>query len=218
MNAASLPNLWANCVERLKDRINNRSFWEAIELTEPVTIEGDALIVGMEPENYGRASIVQQVANLHIVNEVVEQFFGIPLKVRLIEGNTLADWELVRERDARAQVMRSSVPTQRETSAGHGDLTWESVIEQISRLYAAAPHRALPQGKARFANEALYLLVESMDGLYPDDAGDHAERSLARVLERIANASEIPAAVLAFELERLRVWRRSSLDELPAEE
>ncbi|MCW3094524.1 MAG: hypothetical protein JWL77_142, partial [Chthonomonadaceae bacterium] len=30
MNAASLPILWANCVNQLKDRINNRSFWEAL--------------------------------------------------------------------------------------------------------------------------------------------------------------------------------------------
>ena len=62
------------------------------------------------------------------------------------------------------------------------------------------------------ANEALYLLVDAMDALYPEDPDEHAERSLARILDRIANASEIPAAVLAFELERLRAWRKAEAD------
>ena len=47
-----------------------------------------------------------------------------------------------------------------------------------------------------------------MDTLYPDEPDDVTERSLARTLERISNSSEIPASVLAFELERLRAWRK----------
>ena len=101
-------------------------------------------------------------------------------------------------------------PAPRPTSTGSSG--WDGVTEQLSRLYAQAPSRALPQGKARYANEALYLLVDAMDALYPEDPDEHAERSLARILDRIANASEIPAAVLAFELERLRAWRKAEAD------
>ena len=49
-----------------------------------------------------------------------------------------------------------------------------------------------------------------MDYLYPDEPDDLTERSLARVLERISGSSEIPAAALAFELDRLRAWRKAS--------
>src|SRR5262249_19775135 len=90
---------------------------------------------------------------------------------------------------------------------------WEGILDQINHLYAQTPFRSLPQGKARFANEALYQLVEAMDTLYPDDAEENTERSLARALERIAGSAEIPAPVLAFELERLRAWRRSESGE-----
>jgi hypothetical protein len=51
------------------------------------------------------------------------------------------------------------------------------------------------------------MLMDAMETLYPEQPDDAAERSLARVLDRISNASEIPASVLAFELERLRAWR-----------
>jgi len=210
MNAASLPILWANCVNQLKDRINNRSFWEALEHTRAITIENGTLILGIEAEEYTRASVINQVSLLHTVHEVVRQLFGQPLKVRIIEGAQLSDWEAAKAHDASVAAMKVAAPTPRAVAAAASG--WDAVTEQLSRLYAEAPFRALPQGKARYANEALYILVEAMDNLYSDGADEATERSLARVLDRIANSSEIPAAVLAFELERLRAWRKAELE------
>ena len=89
---------------------------------------------------------------------------------------------------------------------------WEGLYEQVARLYMQTPNRSLPQGKARYATDALYALAEAMDTLYSDNPDEHAERSLARTLERIGNSSDIPPSVLAFELERLRAWRKSGMD------
>jgi hypothetical protein len=203
--------LWATCVDQLKDRINNRSFWEAIEQTHAVTIDGDTLVLGFDVEKFGLASVIQQPASMAAVSEIVGQVLGMPLQVRLIEGTTVQEWEGARERETRMAAIRQAAPIPRAATADGA--SWESLIEQISRLYSQAPFRALPQGKARYANEALYLLVESMDTLYGDGAEEQTERSLARVLDRIANASEIPSSVLAFELERLRAWRRASEQE-----
>ena len=207
MSAASLPILWANCVNQLKDRVNNRSFWEALEHTRAITIESGTLVLGIEAEEYNRASTITQVSMLHTVHEVVRQLFGQPLKVRIIEGAGLADWDAAKVQDASVAALKVAAPIARAAPVGGSG--WDSVTDQLSRLYAQAPFRALPQGKARYANEALYLLVEAMDTLYPDETDEQTERSLARILDRIANASEIPAAVLAFELERLRAWRKA---------
>jgi hypothetical protein len=208
MNAASLPTLWANCVERLKDRVNNRSFWEAIEQTHPVTIENDTLIIGLDAMNFNHATHIQQTTTMHAVTETVKEVFNHTLQVRLIEGSSLADWEAVKERDARVAAMKQQTVTRKVVEDVNAQ-SWDALYDHIARLYAQTPHRSLPQGKARYANEALYMLVEAMDSLYPDDADEITERSLARILERIANASEIPSPMLAFELERLRAWRRA---------
>jgi hypothetical protein len=208
MNAASLPTLWANCVERLKDRVNNRSFWEAIEQTHPVTIENDTLIIGLDAMNFNHATHIQQTTTMHAVTETVKEVFNHTLQVRLIEGSSLADWEAVKERDARVAAMKQQTVTRKVVEDVNAQ-SWDALYDHIARLYAQTPHRSLPQGKARYANEALYMLVEAMDSLYPDDADEITERSLSRILERIANASEIPAPMLAFELERLRAWRRA---------
>lgn len=208
MNAAALPTLWANCVERLKDRVNNRSFWEAIEATQPITIEDSILIIGLDALNFNLASHILQTATMHAVSETVREVFQQPLQVRLIEGTTLADWEMLKEREARLAAARQQ-PEVHAAPVEAPANSWDALYDQIARLYATTPYRSLPQGKARYAVEALYTLVEAMDTLYPPDADEMTERSLARILDRIAGASEIPASVLAFELERMRAWRKS---------
>ena len=212
MNAASLPVLWANCVDRLKDRINNRSFWEALEATHAITIENDSLIIGIDGENFNRSTHILQVSTLNTVHRTIEEVFNRPLQLKLIEGVSFSDWESFKAREARVAASKQATPETFTTASTAASNSWEAVYEQLSRLFAQAGHRSLPQGKARYANEALYLLVEAMDTMYPDDPDDHTERNLARALDRIAASADIPASVIAFELERLRAWRRASTE------
>ena len=209
MNAASLPALWANCVDRLKDRINNRSFWEALEATRAITIENDSLIIGIDPENFNRSTHIQQVTTLNTVHRTIQEVFGHPLRLTLIEGTTPADWEAHKARGARVAASKQAAPEAFTTAPTAKSNTWESVYEQLSRLFAQSSYRGLPQGKARYANEALYLLVEAMEKMLPENPDDHTERNLARAIDRIATSSEISASVVAFELERLRAWRKA---------
>ena len=212
MNAASLPVLWANCVDRLKDRINNRSFWEALEATHAITIENDNLIIGIDAENFNHSSHILQVSTLNTVHNTIEEVFNKPLKLKLVEGATLADWEAYKAREARLAASKQ-VATEKVVSApSTASDSWEGVYEQLSRLFAQASHRSLPQGKARYANEALYLLVEAMDTIYPEPPDESAERNLARAIDRIAASADIPASVIAFEMERLRAWRKASAE------
>ena len=209
MKPAALKMLWNNCVERLKDRVNNRSFWAALEQAQPITVENDFLIIGLDPENFNRASHLQQVTNMHAITEVAQELFNQPLQVRVIEGTTLQDWEAMKEKDARILAMKQAGTT-KAMSVDRQMTGWDGLYEQVARLYMQAPSRSLPQGKARYAIEALNAVAEAMDTLYGDNPDDTAERSLGRTLERIGNSSDIPPSVLAFELERLRAWRKEN--------
>lgn len=208
MKPSALNLLWANCVERLKDRVNNRSFWEAIENCKPIAVESDFLILGLDPERYNLSGHILQVTAMHNVTEVIKELFNQPLKVRIIEGVTLQDWEATKERDARVAAMKQVTSTRQVKQNAQLD-GWDGVYEYIARLYQQTPLRSLPQGKARYINEALYILAEAMDTLYPEKPEEVVERSLARVLDRISNMSDMPATTLAFELERLRAWRKA---------
>src|SRR5579859_3401636 len=160
MKPAALVLLWANCVERLKDRINNRSFWEAVENCQPITIESDFLILGMATERYHLATHMQQVSHAHVVAQTVQELFNQPLQVRVIEGTTPKDWEATKEHDARIAALRLAAAT-REIRRDVRSEGWDGVYESIARLYMQTPMRALPQGKARYVNDALYTLAEA---------------------------------------------------------
>ena len=214
MNSPSLTPLWAACVDRLKDRINNRSVWEALEQTAPVGVEDDLLIIGMETENFNQATHIQQNSLQPVIQSTITEIFRKPLHLILIEGLTAADWEARKAHDAKIAAIRKEaanrpIQTAAPTVIMERSGSWDALYETLSHLYSTIPFRTLPQGRARFANEALYLLVETMETLYPENADESVERALARILERVSGLSEIPPVVIAFELERLRAWRKS---------
>lgn len=212
MKPGALNLLWANVVERVKDRVSNLPLWEALEHCKPIAIDGSVLVLGLDVADYRLASHLQQTAHMHAISQAVQELFGQPLQVRIIEGVTPQDWEATKNRDARVAAMKQATSARRFTEDAEV-VGWDGVYEYIARLYAETPLRALPQGKARYANDALYALAEAMDTLYQEPADDVGERSLARVLERIANMADVPAPFLAFELERLRAWRKASAEE-----
>ena len=209
MNTASLSALWAQCVTLLKDRVSNRSFWEAIELTHAVTIENDTLIIGLDSLNFNRSSHITQAFALAAITQVVGEVFGRTLQVRLIDGTTLAEWENVKAHAVRVLAMQKQTNV-RKISESSQTNTWDSLADRVTQMYTATPQRTFPQVKARYVTEALYFIVEAMDELYSDEPDELTERSLAKVIDRIANAVEMPATMVAYELERLRAWRRDS--------
>ena len=73
--------------------------------------------------------------------------------------------------------------------------TWEGTYELLSRKYAETQNRSLPQIRARFLMEAVEIVAEAMiETPVTDDLG---ERNFARCIERIAQYTEVPSALVA---------------------
>ena len=210
MNSTSLPVMWAKCVNLLKDRVNNRSFWEALEMTVPITIEDDTLIIGMTSENFNRAGYIQQAANQNMILKTVKEVFNRALQMKIIDGQDIKDWDDAKEREKRLSMMRQAqAPSAHAPIAPADASSWDALMDSLARLYSQTPIKTSPQGKARYANEAIYLVVEAMDKLYPASPDDTTERSLTRAVDKIAGYTDMPASVVAFEVERLYAWRRT---------
>ncbi len=212
MSTVSLSTVWATCVNRLKDKVNNRSFWEAIENTKAVAVDGDNLIIGLEADNSYYAGVINQGALQHTIASTIKEVFGRDFKFRLIDGVTIADWNSTKEREERAAAARAAAatqPTQPRTPSSAYSADWDGVYENVSRIYHETPNRTFAQGKARYASEALYALAQAMETVYPENPDDATERSLSRILDRIAQNSDLPVVMLAFELERLRAYLKA---------
>jgi len=84
--------------------------------------------------------------------------------------------------------------------------SWEGLLETVGRRYAALHLRQLPQFRARYIEEMLAEISDAMDVLMPEGSpkDELAERSLARVIEKVGTLVEVPPALIALELQRFR--------------
>ncbi len=188
-----LADIWAEALPKVLSAVTGRGVWTALNAARPVTIEDGVLVLGMpsgETELAGHLRLPQT----HRLLEVnVSTAAGQQYRVRVIDGTTLEDWEVVKRRDAERRRMQDA-----EMAKMRAELTartsWDSVYEQLSRRWAAVPNKSLPQNRARFFEEGSELIAEARKAI--DNFDELQERNFARCLERLSQYTEIPSTLV----------------------
>jgi hypothetical protein len=122
------------------------------------------------------------------------------LRVRLVDGTHIEDWEAAKLRDA-ATIANRQQATQKRTTETASFASWEAVYDQVSRLWANSEYRSLASGRGRYIDAALALVINAMDsGLYPAEgkAEEPTERGLNRLIDRIGSISNSDPALIAY--------------------
>lgn len=202
----SAQELWAETVPIIKDRVNHRSLWETMEKTVGLAIDGDTLILGINARFYNQAGHLNVSEHRNAIETTLGRLTGSPMKIRVIEGDTLDDWVTTQKRDARVAVMREATYEKRDKESAEAQ-SWDTLTDHIGRAYSSTTMRSLPQNKARFFVEMLNLVADAMEKLYPSHPDETADRHLARVIEKLAHTADLSPTVVALELDRLRKSR-----------
>ena len=197
-------SMWNKTVEIVKDRINNRALWEALEVSYGITVEDGVFIAGLPSHSFNQAGHINKSDHKNTIEKALSFVAGRPMTLRLIEGVTMADWNATRERDAALAKSRSATYDRRDREEAAAQ-SWDALADQIQRAYSTTPLRQLPQVKARFMLEQVSRLNELMATLYSDNPDELTERQLAKVIDKIAGAVDMPSSVVALELARLRL-------------
>lgn len=194
---ADLERLWHATVEKVKVRLVLPSVWRAMEAARPLTIEGDNLVLGFAASRSHEGSLLLDSKNNNIIERALEEEAGRTLRLRLIEGETLEDWQVARRRDEEAAALQKAAAERRrrEASVEHG---WDGVTERLTRRYAEMPLRQLPQMQALYLEEAVTVLADAVRRLLGDNAAEIDQRSYARVLDKVADRAQVPAAMVAW--------------------
>jgi hypothetical protein len=205
----STAQVWQQTVSLCKDRVNSRSFWEALEQAVAITIEDDTLIIGLRPEIFNLAGHLNVSEHRNAVEQAAGSILGRRVSLRIIEGDTMADWLNRKARDARVAAHREATYERRDQQMAEAQ-SWDSLYDYVARAYSGTPLRSLPQSRARYTTEMVYVIAEAMDQLYPERPDENTERLLARVIDRVATNVELPSTLVAMEIERLRAWKRQN--------
>ena len=145
--------------------------------------------------------------NRNAIEKATREVIGRSLNVRLIEGENLDDWIFTKKRDERVAAMKAARYVEKDKLEDEAQ-SWDALIDKITKSWSATNNRSFPQTKARFLTEMLYLISDAMESLYPDDRDESTERLLARVLEKVAGCTDLPAPLISLELDRLRAWKK----------
>ncbi|HTE21019.1 MAG TPA: hypothetical protein VK689_21850, partial [Armatimonadota bacterium] len=191
------PALWKYVTDRVKDEITLPSLWRAMEAARPLTIENDELVLGYSVTTADQRGLLLDNRHRNVIELAIEKATRKRLRLNIIIGETLEDWEAMKVQQAEAARMQTQAREQYRQQTESGQ-SWDAVGEQLVRKYGSLANRALPSVQGRFLDEALGVLVEAQARLEGKEASEQEERSYSRVLDRIAERVGVPSAMIAY--------------------
>jgi len=193
---AELTRLWDWVTTNVKQRITQPSLWRAMEAATPIALEGDSLVLGFEQNLGAQAGLLRDNVNRNTIEQLLESALKRRVKLHLISGTTSEDW--ANEKQQLDEARRLESARQAARSRGYDDVSsWEAIGDRVVRRYSALSNRALPSVQAEFLEEAIDVVVEA----YPSLMGSPDEvelRNYNRVIDRIAERTGVPQAMIAF--------------------
>lgn len=198
---SNIEAIWNKVVDQVKMTVIHPTLWRSLECAVPVTMEGDEFIVGFPAGMYHMSGYLNSGEHRNSIETAIRQFTGQSLKLRIIEGSTLDDWQAAKLKDGHMQALKEADRKKREKQSDVNQ-SWDSLLERISRTYMKYPLRQLPQNRARYMMEMLEAISETMDEVMPEGRSDDelTERSLGRAIDKVAQMIDVPPTLIAFEL------------------
>lgn len=200
---SDIKKLWDKVVDKVKMRVIHPTLWKSLEQATPIIIEDGQFVVGFAAGAYHMSGHLTISEHKNAIQTALKEFSGMPLSLCVIEGDSLQDWQAVKVKDQRVQVLRDE-RYQKGQDAAAITKAWEDLFENAGRRYASTKLHGLPQMRAKYIVEMLKRLSDAIDQLMPAQPDELSERSLARVIERVASVVEAPASMIALELMRYR--------------
>lgn len=204
MDDAALNEFWVRAMSAIKGRIVQPTMWRALEQLKPITMEDNVLVLGLSNGQSYQASHMTSADRRNAIDNVLSEMIGRRTGFRIIEGDTLEDWEATKTRENAGRQIEQQKAASRSRD-GMLESAWETVSDDIYRLYSRIPLKQLPQNRAQFFAQAIPILAEAKKRLVTGEnaAIEVNQRAFARTIEKVATLSDMPATWIAFELNRM---------------
>jgi hypothetical protein len=163
----------------------------------------------MSARDYSMSSflVADQVRNT--IENILRHAAHRYIKLEIIEGTTLDDWENVKQRRNKAQEAVIAM-AEREVQEHHFEDILNQIVSEIRHRISSVRDRTLPQVRAQLLFDMVPSLADAQEMLFADPDAHDARRAMARAVDRIAGFMEVPPIVLAVEVERFRRAQKSS--------
>ncbi|MDM7460410.1 MAG: hypothetical protein P3X24_001985 [bacterium] len=190
-----MQQAWSAIRERVKQQVTGRTLYRALDALQLVTIEGEIVVLGLPHEEYQLAGHLNAPTVRKWLEQFIEEAYAFRPQLVIIEGATLQDWHIYQRKQEEMRRLSEQGVRKREAET-RTYTNWESVYEQVGRRFAETPGRSLAANRARYLHEMIELVRDALQRIPVETEAD--ERQLNRVIERIANNADAPAAIVAW--------------------
>lgn len=194
---ADIGAVWSEVLPEVRKGVTGVGVWAALNACKPIVLESGVFVLGLAHQDQELAGHLKMASTKRLIEQYVSLEVGAPVTLRVIEGNTEQDWETEKRRDQEKRKLQDRA-LERHRREVASRVSWEGIYEQLSRKYAALPNRTLPQNRAKFLIEAVDIIVDAL--LTTPITDELSERNYARCIERVAQYSEVPSAIVALKI------------------
>lgn len=194
---ADLAAVWQQALPKVREGVTGVGVWTALNSAGPVALEDGIFVLGAPRGQSELAGHLRIPSTHRLLEQHVGTALGMPVRVRVIDGLTPDDWELVKRRDTERRRMQEAEMVKLRTELD-SKTSWDGVYEQLARRYAAIQNKSLPQNRARFFDEACAIVAKARQDQTTYD--DLAERNFARCIERVAQYCDVGSTLVAQEI------------------
>jgi hypothetical protein len=191
-----LNALWNYVTAQVKGQITLPSLWRSMEAAKPLAVDGDILVLGYPAAEAHQMGLLLDNRHRNVIEQCLEQATRVRLKIHPLAAETVAEWEAHKTAQAEGVRLQQQAREQFQQRAEAGQ-TWDAVGEQLVRRFSALQNRGLASVQGRYLEDSLDVLAEAFGRLMPADADENTERGYSRVLDRIAERVNVPAALIA---------------------
>lgn len=192
-----VEQVWNQALPIIIQQVSGRGVWAALNAVRPVVQEENVLVLGIAAKDSELAGHLRIPSTKKLLEMVISKQLNAQISIRIIDGVTVADYDVVKRRDAERRRLQEAELTKMRAEMT-SKTSWDAVYEQLARRFAAVTNKSLPQNKARFFEEAVALVAEARQSQAQWD--DIGERNFARCLERVAQYVDIPSTLVAIQV------------------
>jgi DNA-binding cell septation regulator SpoVG len=135
------------------------------------------------------------------IEAILRQAAGRAIRFEVIEGTTVDEWHLIRDRRNRASEAMVAI-SEKRISTHHFEDVLNQIVSSVRVQIQGTKDRLYPQVRARLILEIAPTIAAAEEMLFDENDTHDNRRAFARAIDRIAGFLEVLPITLALEIER----------------
>lgn len=174
---------------------------DALEAIVPITLDEDVFVCGLAPHNYPMSGPLQADQVRNTIEGILRHAAGRAIHFEIVEGTSLEEWLVIKERRHRAQEAVIAM-AQQNVQVHHFEDILNQIVGEIRQRVTATKDRAYPQIRAALVLDIVPMLAAAEEMIFNEGDMHDARRAFARTIDRAAGFLEVTPLTLAIEVER----------------